>query len=319
MYSKFNENTSKSNQMTSPNQSYTDIATNGWLSSIPAWLQPYAVIARLDRPIGWWLLLLPGWWAILIHHQTLFETVKFMGLFLIGAIIMRAAGCVINDLWDRDIDKEVPRTALRPLAAGTLSTYSAIFFLCCILPIALLILLQLPVKAWIMGAFSVPLIVGYPLAKRLTGWPQIFLGFVFSWGVLLGSVSTTNNWPSEAMLWVYAGTVCWIIGYDTIYAIQDKDDDEKLNIGSAAISFGPFLPFGVTLLYSTAVLFWSFGLWLQFNLGFWLIGIVGASLHLMWQIRKILKIDKNNALIIFKSNRDCGLILTMGLILQIVF
>ena len=170
-----------------------------------------------------------------------------------------------------------------------------------------------------MGAFSVPLIVGYPLAKRLTGWPQIFLGFVFSWGVLLGSVSTTNNWPSEAMFWVYAGTVCWIIGYDTIYAIQDKDDDEKLNIGSAAISFGPFLPFGVTLLYSTAVLFWSFGLWLQFNLGFWLIGIVGASLHLMWQIRKILKIDKNNALIIFKSNRDCGLILTMGLILQIVF
>ena len=103
--------------MTSPNQSQTDIATNGWLSSIPNWLQPYAIIARLDRPIGWWLLLLPGWWAILIHHQTLLETVKFMGLFLIGAIIMRAAGCVINDLLDRDIDKEVPRTALRPLAA----------------------------------------------------------------------------------------------------------------------------------------------------------------------------------------------------------
>ena len=305
--------------MTSTNRPHTDIATNGWLSSIPNWLQPYIILARLDRPIGWWLLLLPGWWAILIHHQTFPETVRLMGLFLIGAIVMRAAGCVINDLWDRDIDKNVPRTALRPIAAGTISTYSAIFFLSCILIIALLILLQLPFKAWIMGTLSAPLIICYPLAKRLTGWPQIVLGFVFSWGVLLGTVSATNNWPSEAMLLVYSGTVCWIIGYDTIYAIQDKEEDEKFNIGSAAISFGSYLSLGVTLLYGTAVLFWSVGLWLLFDLNFWIIGIGGAALHLVWQIRKLLRIDKNTALIIFKSNRDCGLILTMGLILQIVF
>ncbi len=303
--------------MTSPNRPYTDIATNGWLSSIPNWLKPFVILARLDRPIGWWLLLLPGWWAILIHHQTLFETVRLMGLFLIGAIIMRAAGCIINDLWDRDIDKKVPRTSERPLAAGTLSTISAIFFLGFILLLALSILLQLPVKAWIMGTLAIPLVICYPLAKRMTGWPQIVLGFVFSWGVLLGTVSATNNWPSEAMLWVYAGTVCWIIGYDTIYAIQDKEEDKKFKIGSAAISFGTYLPYGVTLLYIASIFFWSFGLWLQFDLNFWLIGIGGTLLHFVWQIRKLTRIDKNTALILFKSNRDCGLILTMGLVLQI--
>ena len=305
--------------MISPNQRHTDIATNGWLSSIPTRFQPYAMIARLDRPIGWWLLLLPGWWAILIHYQTLVETIRLMGLFLLGAIIMRSAGCVINDLWDKDIDKRVARTALRPLAAGTLSPESAIFFLIFMLLSALLILLQLPFRAWVMGTLSIPLVICYPLAKRLTGWPQIVLGFVFSWGVLLGAVSATNNWPSAQMLWVYAGTVCWVIGYDTIYAIQDKEEDEKLGIGSAAISLGSHLPLGVTVLYSAAILFWSFGLWLQFDLNFWLLGIGGTSLHLAWQVRRLKKVDKFNALTIFKSNRDCGLILVIGLILQIIF
>ena len=305
--------------MSTPNQPNSDIATNGWLSRIPDWLQPYIVLARLDRPIGWWLLLLPGWWTILIHHQTSFETVRLMSLFLIGAIIMRAAGCVINDLWDRDIDKRVARTALRPLAAGTLSVPSAFFFLGLILLVALLILLQLPFKAWIMGTFSIPLVICYPLAKRFTGWPQIVLGFVFSWGVLLGTVSATNDWPSEAMFLVYIGTVCWVIGYDTIYAIQDKEEDEKLGVGSAAISLGSHLPLGVIIVYGTAILFWSFGFWLKFDINFWLIGIGGAALHMIWQIRKLLTIDRSTALILFKSNRDCGLILTAGLILQIVF
>ena len=305
--------------MSTSNQPNSDIATNGWLSRIPDWLKPYFVLARLDRPIGWWLLLLPGWWAILIHHKSSFETVRLMGLFLIGAIIMRAAGCVINDLWDRDIDKMVARTALRPLAAGTLSVPSAFFFLGLILLAALLILLQLPFKAWIMGTLSIPLVICYPLAKRFTGWPQIVLGFVFSWGVLLGTVSVTNDWPSEAMFWVYIGTVCWVIGYDTIYAIQDKDEDEKLDVGSAAISLGSYLPLGVIIVYGTAILFWSFGFWLKFDINLWLIGIGGAALHLIWQIRKLLKIDRSTALILFKSNRDCGLILTAGLILQIVF
>ena len=224
--------------MASPNHTNTDIATDGWLSRVPKSLQPYCIIARLDRPIGWWLLLLPSWWAILIHHNNLFETLRLMGLFMIGAILMRAAGCIINDLWDRDIDRKVSRTSLRPLAVGTMSTRSAFIYLTFILSFSLIILLQLPLKAWIMGILSFPLIICYPLAKRITRWPQIVLGFVFSWGILLGSVSASNNWPDESIFWIYAGTVCWIIGYDTIYAIQDKNDDKKLNIGSAALSFG---------------------------------------------------------------------------------
>lgn len=302
-----------------PYKTHTDIATNGWLSRIPNWLQPFAILARLDRPIGWWLLLLPGWWAILAHHNQILETAKLMGLFLVGAIIMRSAGCVINDLWDRDIDKKVARTALRPLATGTISIQSAFVFLGIMLLVGLAILLQLPFKAWIMGALSIPLIICYPLAKRVTKWPQVVLGFVFSWGVLLGAVSATNAWPSNGMLLIYAGTACWIIGYDTIYAIQDKEDDDMLGIGSAALSFGDNLFMGVTALYVNAIIFWSAGFWLQFGINFWLVGVAGTAIHLRWQTQKLRQINSETALIIFKSNRDCGLILSAGLFLQIFF
>ena len=305
--------------MTSPNHTNTDIATDGWLSRVPKSLQPYCIIARLDRPIGWWLLLLPSWWAILIHHNNLFETLRLMGLFMIGAILMRAAGCIINDLWDRDIDRKVSRTSLRPLAVGTMSTRSAFIYLTFILSFSLIILLQLPLRAWIMGILSFPLIICYPLAKRITGWPQIVLGFVFSWGILLGSVSASNNWPDESIFWIYAGTVCWIIGYDTIYAIQDKNDDKKLNIGSAALSFGPNLILGITTLYGTAIFLWSIGLWLKFEIDLWILGIIGAIMHLVWQIKNLKMVEENTALKIFKSNRDCGLIITFGLLIQIIF
>ena len=299
-------------------KSHTDISIDGWLSSIPKWLQPYALIARLDRPIGWWLLALPGWWAILMHHQDATKTMKLMGLFLLGAIIMRGAGCVINDLWDRDIDKKVARTALRPLAAGTLSVQSAFFFLGIILSLGLVILLQLPLRAWIMGIFSFPLIICYPLAKRISSWPQVVLGFVFSWGVLLGAVSMTDSWPSYAVIWVYAGTVCWIIGYDTIYAVQDKEDDILLGVGSAALSMGTHLTKGVMALYCFCIIFWTFGFWLQFGFDYWLVGLAGSAIHLSWQCINLTKINKQTALILFKSNRDCGLILAAGLLLQII-
>ena len=305
--------------MALPNHTNTDIATDGWLSRVPKSLQPYCIIARLDRPIGWWLLLLPSWWAILIHHNTLFETLRLMSLFMIGAILMRAAGCIINDLWDRDIDRKVSRTSLRPLAARTMSTRSAFIFLTFILSFSLIILLQLPLRAWIMGILSFPLIICYPLAKRITGWPQIVLGFVFSWGILLGSVSASNNWPDKSIFWIYAGTVCWIIGYDTIYAIQDKNDDKKLNIGSAALSFGPNLILGITTLYGTAIFLWSIGLWLKFEIDLWILGIIGAIMHLVWQIKNLKMVEENTALKIFKSNRDCGLIITFGLLIQIIF
>ena len=305
--------------MASPNHTNTDIVTDGWLSRVPKSLQPYFIIARLDRPIGWWLLLLPSWWAILIHHNNLFETSRLMGLFMIGAILMRAAGCIINDLWDRDIDRKVSRTSLRPLAVGTMSHKVRFYIPYVYIVILINYLASITIKSLDYGNFFISIDNMLPPCKTITGWPQIVLGFVFSWGILLGSVSATNNWPGEAIFWIYAGTVCWIIGYDTIYAIQDKNDDKKLNIGSAALSFGSNLILGITTLYGTAIFLWSIGLWLKFGDDLWILSIIGAIMHLVWQIKNLKIIEENTALKIFKSNRDCGLIITFGLLIQIIF
>ena len=176
---------------------------------------------RLDRPIGWWLLLLPSWWVILAKASTITDAVTMMVLFLFGAIVMRAAGCVINDLLDRDIDKHIARTATRPIASGEISMLKAFTLLGVLGAIGLAILIQLPIKAWIMGLMSLPFIACYPLFKRFTYWPQAMLGVTFSWGVLLGHVAITDSWPDLQVIILYLGSIFWVIGYDTIYAIQD--------------------------------------------------------------------------------------------------
>lgn len=295
----------------------SDIQNPGWINILPPLWQHFAILARLDRPIGWWLLLIPGWQAILLagidQNISPYTIAHMMLLFLIGAIAMRGAGCVINDLWDRDLDRSVARTRNRPLASGAVSVQQAVLFLCFLGVIGLLILIQLPMTAIITGLASLPLIIIYPLAKRFTGLPQIVLALTFAWGALLGWASF-GVWPNSSALILYLATALWIFGYDTIYAIQDLKDDAEIGIKSAALTLGSRLPQAVTIVYIETVFLL---LVLKFTLPLGLIYLIGLgffSMHLAYQIRRIDLTNPKTAGQIFKSNRNAGLILVAAII-----
>ena len=297
----------------------SDISLSGIWQIMPQSWHPAISMMRLDRPIGWWLLLLPGWWVILQSAHTLADAVFYMMLFLIGAVAMRAAGCIINDLFDQDIDQKVARTAARPLASGSLSVTSALMLLGGLGVIGLLILLQLPYRAWLMGLASLPFIVTYPLFKRFTYWPQAMLGLTFSWGILLGHVTITDDWPSTSVIWLYAGTVFWVIGYDTIYAIQDMKDDVISGVKSSALAMQNHITKGVSLFYALTVLLLGIGFYLHFGrLYLWTIGLGLMGLHLIWQCVQIDEDNPKIALRLFQSNRDAGLLLSAGLFAELL-
>ena len=219
-----------------PRGKHSDIAPPVWWRHMPPASHPYLLLARLDRPIGWWLLLLPGWWVIPAATDDAGRKLWMMTLFLIGAVTMRAAGCVVNDLWDRKLDQRVERTAARPLAAGRVSVLQAMTFLAGLSCIGLAVLLQLPMVAILTGIAALPLIILYPLAKRVTWWPQAVLGLTFSWGVPLGWTAATapaGAGPAAGAVLVYAGSVAWVFGYDTIYAVQDMEDDRIVGVRSS--------------------------------------------------------------------------------------
>ena len=299
--------------------STSDIKTTGWIRHLPPLGQALAQLARIDRPIGWWLLLLPGWQAIILAGITqdapLSQVLHLMVLFLVGAIVMRGAGCVINDLWDRDLDRAVARTRDRPLASGQVSVKTAFGFLASLAVIGVLVLIQLPLKAMIVGIASLPLIIVYPLAKRFTGLPQIVLALTFSWGALLGWASL-DQWPSLPAFLLYAASALWVFGYDTIYAIQDMADDASVGIKSSALTLGRSLPMVVALTYGGMVLF-LLAITLIMPLGWaYLGGLAGLALHLSQQIRRIDRHHPALAGAIFRSNRDAGLILVAGLMAE---
>lgn len=299
-------------------QNASDIRLDGLWGKLPASWHPYITMMRLDRPIGWWLLLLPGWWSILVGAKSLSAALWLMGLFLFGAVVMRAAGCVINDLWDRDIDKKVARTALRPLASGAISPLKAFMTLLCLGLIGLIILLQLPIKAWLMGVASLPLIAAYPLFKRFTYWPQIMLGLCFSWGALLGFVAASDTWPTSAIIFLYAGTVLWVIGFDTIYAIQDMKDDAITGVKSSALALKGRIAFAIKRIYAFALIVITIGLFLHFDAwGIWTTGILLMGLHLYRQTSLIDEDNPQMALMLFKSNRDAGLFLSAALLAEL--
>ena len=241
-----------------------------------------------------------------------------MLLFMIGAIVMRGAGCVVNDMWDRRIDLRVERTSIRPLAAGTVTLFQALVFVGLLCVIGLVVLTQLPVSAVIVGIASLPLIIIYPLAKRVTWWPQFVLGLTFSWGVPLGWAATTGMWPSLEGWLIYAGAVCWVFGYDTIYAVQDMADDPVAGVKSSALGLGQFLYRGTAIAYATAILCLGTGLFLITGFGYWMPALVGMACHLGWQITKMQADDPVGARRLFKSNRDAGLFLTIGLVADLI-
>lgn len=269
---------------------------------------------RLDRPIGTWLLLLPGWWVIALSSggwatMNMHDAVLFV-LFGVGAVVMRGAGCVINDLWDRDFDKAVERTRLRPLASGAVSVKAALGFLVFLLLIGLGILVQLPLVAVLLGVLTLPLIVSYPLMKRVTWWPQFFLGITFNFGALMGWAAVTGVVGLPAVL-IYVGGILWTLGYDTIYAHQDKDDDALIGVKSTARKFGMDSKRWVAGFYVAAFIFIAAG-YLIGGVGLSGLLLVAGAAHLVWQVRAWDIDDPASSLRFFKSNRDFGLILLLS-------
>ena len=284
---------------------------------VPEKFWPYVYLGRLDRPIGVWLLLLPGWWAIFLASEGL--TLRAVWMFLmfgIGAIAMRAAGCVINDIWDRDLDKKVERTAVRPLAAQDLSVLQALKFLGVLLLIGFLVLIQTNAVTVILGIVSIPFVIAYPAMKRITWWPQAFLGLTFNFGALMGWAAITEVLAPSAFL-LYMGGFFWTMGYDTIYAHQDKEDDIFAGIKSTALKFGDSSKLWVAGFYACSFMFlvWAFA-----AQGWFLpLFLVPAGLHLAWQIKSWDMNDAGSALKLFKSNRDFGLLVFGAALLSVFF
>ncbi|MBI4031742.1 MAG: 4-hydroxybenzoate octaprenyltransferase [Proteobacteria bacterium] len=294
---------------------HTDIKSDGWIGRIPAFMRPYVLLARLDRPIGIWLLLLPGWWAIALASGGVLSfnayDIRLIALFGAGAIVMRAAGCVVNDLWDRKLDAKVARTQARPLASGDVRPWQAALFLSALLFAGLLILLRMPLVTVLLGFLAVPLIGIYPLMKRITWWPQLFLGIIFSFGVPMGWSAVTGLVDFPAFL-LYTGAIFWTLGYDTIYAHQDKEDDLRAGIKSTALRLGPDSRRWVAGFYAAAWFFmaWAFMAaeagWLSLAL------LTAAGAHFLSQTKRWDMNDPASSLTAFRSNRNAGFLVLLA-------
>ncbi|WP_073136915.1 4-hydroxybenzoate octaprenyltransferase [Muricoccus roseus] len=293
---------------------YTDIRREGLSAWLPDALVPYALLMRLDRPIGSWLLFLPGLWAFAAAAPDWGRGAWLTLLFALGAVVMRGAGCVVNDLWDRDIDRRVERTRGRPLASGAVSPKQALAFLAGLLLVGLAILLQLPPAAIGLGVASLLPIVLYPLAKRVTDWPQAVLGVVFTWAAPMGWASATGVLEAPALL-LWAAGFAWTLAYDTIYAHQDREDDAMVGIGSSALTLGertrPFLgvAFAVCILLLAAA-GWAAGLHPVF-----VAALLLPAAHFSWQVHRLDIHDPGLCLRLFRSNRDAGLLIALALLL----
>jgi 4-hydroxybenzoate polyprenyltransferase len=296
-------------------------STGNWVDGIaPAWLRPYLRLARLDRPIGSWLLLMPCWWsaglaAVRAGAQV---NVWHVALFFIGAFAMRGAGCTWNDIIDRDLDRRVERTRSRPIPSGQVTVPAAGVFLALQALIGLAVLLQFNQFTRYVGFASLAVVAIYPFMKRITYWPQIVLGLAFSWGALMGWPALFARLDLPAFL-LYAGAISWVIGYDTIYAHQDREDDALIGIKSTALLFRERTKPMLTVFYALAVILialagWSAGAGVIFALG-----LVVFAAHLAWQIARLRIDDPGICLAVFKSNRDAGLILFAALTLQAGF
>ena len=290
-----------------------------WIETyLPESLRPYAYLIRIDRPIGIWLLLLPGLWGILLAGDGLIHMTArdyyYIILFSIGAVIMRGAGCVINDLWDRDLDKMVERTKNRPLANGTLSPMNAIAFLIILLFMGLTILLQFNATTRILGCMTLPLIAIYPLMKRITWWPQVFLGLTFNFGALMGWSAVAGEVEIPALL-LYGGGIFWTLGYDTIYAHQDKEDDALARIKSTALKFGRHSKIWVSIFYTASILLIFTATVIENTISSELLVFMLPALHLTWQIRRWEITEPESALSVFKSNLIYGLLILFFLAL----
>lgn len=282
-----------------------DSEYRGLVARLPDGLRGYALLARFDRPIGWWLLFWPCLFGLWLAGGALYWGLALA--FLGGAVAMRGAGCVYNDIVDRDLDARVARTASRPLPAGMVSLRAAWIWLILLCLVGLLVLLQLNRMAQIVALGSILLVAAYPFMKRITWWPQAWLGLVFSWGVPVGWTAAGGQ-MGVTMALLYAGTIFWVIGYDTIYAMQDREDDALVGIRSSALRLGARLRTGVLLFYMLALAFWAGAIWSVRPQLLALAAMLPVTLHLLWQVAS-LKDDGADALVKFRSNRTAGLLM----------
>ena len=293
-------------------------ATGNWVDSLaPSYTRPYLRLARLDRPIGSWLLLMPCWWSVGIAgmHNDRFPSVWHIVLFFIGAFAMRGAGCTWNDLVDRDLDGRVERTRSRPIPSGQVTVAQATMFMVAQALVGFLVLIQFNRFTVAIGIASLLVVVVYPFMKRITYWPQIFLGLAFSWGALMGwpAVFGRLDWPAVVL---YAGSILWVIGYDTVYAHQDRDDDLLIGIKSTALLFGERTPTMLATFYAGAIVLIAAAGFMAGGGMMFTIGIVAFAAHLAWQVARLDIDDPAHCLVLFKSNRDAGLILFGAMLLE---
>jgi 4-hydroxybenzoate polyprenyltransferase len=291
----------------------SDIRRGDWVERfLPAGLRPFARLARLDRPIGTWLLLFPGWWGIALAARG-WPDPMLMGLFALGALAMRGAGCTLNDIADRHYDAQVVRTRLRPLPSGAVSVPQAVVFLLLQSAIGAAVLLSLNRASIVLGLAVIGLIASYPFMKRITYWPQIFLGLNFNWGALVGWSAVTGRLALPPVL-LYLGGIFWTMGYDTIYAHQDKDDDRRIGVKSSALALGSRTRPWLFVFYAAAALLWgAAGRIAGLAAPFW-VGLALAMLQLGWQAARVDIDDPTDCLAKFRSNRLTGWLLLAGIV-----
>jgi len=295
-------------------EGFTDIRAGGWVRHLPRRLIPYAILARFDRPIGAWLLFLPGFWSICLAAQNLSLGIYLVALFAVGALVMRGAGCVVNDLWDRKMDAQVVRTRGRPLASGILKPIDALAFLALLCSIGLIILIQLDDPARALGVGVLVLVVLYPLAKRVTWWPQIVLGLTFGWGAPMGFAAASGRlWGLPGLL-LYGAAILWILGYDTIYAHQDREDDALIGVKSTARLFERNTGGLLMVCYTGTIVLVAAAMVAARLHGF---GILLLAYPAMLLARQIVLLDVDNpavCLALFKSNREVGLAIGVAIL-----
>ena len=288
-----------------------DSERRGFIGALPPRLRPYASLMRLDRPIGTWLLYWPCAWSVaLAGVEGRWDL--FLWLFL-GAFAMRSAGCVYNDIVDRDLDGKVERTRLRPLASGRVTLRSAWILIALLCAIGLIVLVQLNWTAAILALASIAPVLAYPFMKRITWWPQAWLGIVFSWGALVGWPAVRGEIELPALL-LWFGSIAWVIGYDTLYAIQDIEDDALVGVKSSARRLGDKAPQGVAIFYAVAVLLWASAIWSVRPDWRALVALAPAAIHLANQALRADPKDGDGALRLFRSNRTAGFLVFLGML-----
>nr|WP_236697566.1 4-hydroxybenzoate octaprenyltransferase [Sphingomonas sp. Leaf357] len=284
-----------------------DTEHRGMVRLLPPPARPFALLARFDRPIGWWLLFWPGAWGVALAGGAIARWDLILWL-LLGAIAMRGAGCVYNDIVDRDLDAQVARTRSRPLASGAVSVKAAWVWLVVLCLIGLAVLLQLHLYAAIVALLSLAPVAAYPFMKRITWWPQAWLGLVFSWAALVGWSDIDGALTLPGLL-LYAGSIAWVIGYDTIYALQDREDDALIGVRSSALRMGAHVRGGVAAFYAIALVFWCAAVWSMRPDPLALVALVPLAVHLAWQVLTLDPANGDNSLRLFRSNRFAGFLM----------